>query len=309
MDNTRDSGVSWLHRFAALVACATFGLIIAGALVTSNEAGLSVPDWPTDFGKFQIPPMVGGIKFEITHRLIAGTVALLTIALALWLWRSKSPRYVKILGGIAVLAVIAQAVLGGIGVLFYLPRLVTIGHATLAQIFFSLAVSLALFTRTDWRWDEHKVPDITSPSLRGMALFTTAAVFVQVVMGAAFRYNSFGIAPHFIGGVVVMLLVLYLFEMVFNKYSDVQGLKIPAVLLVEVVVLQFFLGIVAYAMKLDAAGAPQPLPGVVIITTTHVAVGALVVASSLFMTYQVFKYVAPRRAEHAVAADARKVTA
>jgi hypothetical protein len=75
------------------------------------------------------------------------------------------------------------------------------------------------------------------------------------------------------------------------------------------VVLQFFLGIVAYAMKLDAAGAPQPLPGVVIITTTHVAVGALVVASSLFMTYQVFKYVAPRRAEQAVAADARKVTA
>jgi heme a synthase len=303
------SDVSWLHRFAAFVACMTFGLIIAGALVTSNDAGLSVPDWPTAFGKFQIPRLVGGVKFEFTHRMIAGTVGLLTIALALWLWRSKSARYVKILGGIAVLAVIAQAVLGGIGVLYYLPKAISIGHATLAQTFFALMVSLALFTRTDWRWDEAKVPDITSPSLRGLALFTTAVVFVQVIMGAAFRHNEFGIAPHFIGGIVVTISVLWLFETVFNKYSEVKGLKIPAVLLVEVVVLQFFLGIVAYAMKLDAAGAPQPLPGVVIITTTHVAVGALVVASSLFMTFQVFKYVAPRSAEERFGADARKAPA
>jgi heme a synthase len=310
MNENRDSGVSWLHRFAAFVACATFGLIIAGALVTSNDAGLSVPDWPTAFGKFQIPRMVGGVKFEFSHRMIAGTVGLLTIALALWLWRSQYPRYVKILGGVAVLAVIAQAVLGGIGVLFYLPKLVTIGHATLAQIFFAIAVSLALFTRTDWRWDQPKVPDFTSPSLRGLAVFTTAAVFVQVIMGAAFRYNEFGILPHLLGGVAVTICVLWLFEIVFNKYSDVEGLKIPAVLLVEVVVLQFFLGIITYAMKLNAAGAPQPLPGVVVITTTHVAVGALVVASSLFMTYQAFKYVAPRRAEEPLAApDARKVTA
>jgi heme a synthase len=309
MDDTRNHGVSWLHRFAAFVACMTFGLIIAGALVTSNDAGLSVPDWPTAFGSFSIPRLVGGVKFEFTHRMIAGTVGLLTIALAIWLWRSQSARYVKILGGISVLAVIAQAVLGGIGVLFYLPKAVSIGHATLAQTFFALTVSLALFTRTDWRWDEPKVPDITSPSLRGLAIFTTAVVFVQVIMGAAFRHNEFGIFPHFLGGIIVTISVLWLFETVFNKYSEVQGLKIPAVMLVEVVVLQFFLGIIAYSMKLDAAGAPQPLPGVVIITTTHVAVGALVVASSLFMTFQVFKYVAPRRAEEALRAHARKVTA
>jgi heme a synthase len=307
--NRTHNDVSWLHRFAAFVACMTFGLIVAGALVTSNDAGLSVPDWPTAFGKFQIPRLVGGVKFEFTHRMIAGTVALLTIALALWLWRSKSSRYIKILGGIAVLAVIAQAVLGGIGVLFYLPKLVSIGHATLAQTFFALTVSLALFTRTDWRWDEIKVPDITSPSLRGMAVFTSAVIFIQVIMGAAFRHNEFGIAPHFIGGIAVTISVLWLFETVFNKYSEVKALRIPAVLLIEVVVLQFFLGIVAYAMKLDAAGAPQPLPGVVIITTTHVAVGALVVASSLFMTFQVFKYVAPRRTEEALSADARKAPA
>lgn len=302
-------GVSWLHRFAAFVACMTFGLIVAGAQVTSNDAGLSVPDWPTAFGSFRIPRLVGGVKFEFTHRMIAGTVGLLTIILALWLWRSKSQRHVKFLGGLAVLTVIAQAVLGGIGVLFYLPVAVSVGHAFLAQIFFSLTVSLALFTRTDWRWDEPKAPNVSSPSLRGMAGFTTAAIFLQIALGAAFRHKGFGIAPHFVGGVVVTLAVLWLLETVFNKYSDVKGLKIPAVLLAEVVGLQFFLGIIAYSMKLDAAGAPQPMPGVVMITTTHVAVGALVVAASLFMTFQTFKYVAPDGAEETVGAEGRNVTA
>ena len=301
--------VSWMHRFATFVACATFGLIIAGALVTSNDAGLSVPDWPTAFGSFQIPRLVGGVRFEITHRLIAGSVGLLTMILAFWIWRSKSRRYVKILGGVAVLAVIAQAVLGGLGVLFFLPVAISVSHALLGQIFFSLAFSLALFTRTDWSWDSARVPNASSPSLRGLAVFTTAAIYLQIVLGAAFRHNGSGILPHFLGGVVVTISVLWLLETVFNKYSDVRSLKIAAVLLAEAVILQFFFGIVTYSMKLNAAGAPQPLPGVVVITTTHVAVGTLVVASTLFMTFQVFKYVAPVKREESVAGETRNVTA
>lgn len=309
MEQTRNNDVSWLHRFATLVTCMTFGLIIAGALVTSNDAGLSVPDWPTAFGSFRLPRMVGGIKFELTHRMIAGTVGLLTIALAVWLAMSKEKRYVKILGGLAVLAVIAQAVLGGVGVLFYLPKAVVIGHAGLAEIFFSLTFCLALFTRTDWRWDHPKAQDIHSPSLRSLAVFTSAAVFAQIILGATFRYSVLGILPHFLGGVAVTIAVLWLLETVFNKFSDVKGLKIPAVLLAEVVVLQFFLGIITYSMKLNYPDPAQPVPGVVIMSTTHVAVGALVLASSLYMTFQVFKYVAPQGSEDAVAAEAGKATA
>jgi cytochrome c oxidase assembly protein subunit 15 len=303
------SEVSWLHRFAALVACMSFGLIVAGALVTSNDAGLSVPDWPTAFGSFHLPRMVGGIKFEITHRIIAATVGLLTILLALGLWRSRSPRYVKRLGGIAVLAVVAQGVLGGLGVIFYLPLTISVAHACLAEIFFSITVSLALFTRTDWRWDEPKTADITSPSVRALAVFTTAAVFVQIVLGAAYRHKAIGLTAHVLGGVLVTISALWLLETVFNKYSQVSGLKIPAVLLAEVVVLQVFLGIIAYSMKLNTQEALQPMPGVVVMATTHVAMGALVLASSLFMTFQAFKYVAPRGSEATMVAQARKVTA
>ncbi len=79
----------WLHHFATFLAAATFILIIAGALVTSNDAGLSVPDWPTSFGTFRMPRMVGGVKWEHGHRMMAGAVGLLTIILALWLWRRE----------------------------------------------------------------------------------------------------------------------------------------------------------------------------------------------------------------------------
>ena len=111
-----------LHRFAVLTACATFLLIIAGALVTSNDAGLSVPDWPTSFGSlYKIPRMVGGVRFEHTHRMIAEFIGLLTIVIAIWTWRGDHRRWMKGLSIAALGTVVAQGILGGITVLHFLP--------------------------------------------------------------------------------------------------------------------------------------------------------------------------------------------
>ena len=81
-----------LHRFALLTAAATFLLLIAGALVTSNDAGLAVPDWPLSFGTW-MPPLVGNILYEHGHRMVATFVGLLTIILTVWLWRSEPRRW------------------------------------------------------------------------------------------------------------------------------------------------------------------------------------------------------------------------
>ena len=124
----------WLHAYAVFVAFATLLPIIAGALVTSNDAGLSVPDWPTSFGSFRMPRMVGGVLYEHGHRMIAATVGLLTLILALWVWWKEPRRWARWLALAAVLAVVAQGVLGGITVLFYLPVAISAGHATLAQM-------------------------------------------------------------------------------------------------------------------------------------------------------------------------------
>jgi heme a synthase len=282
----------WLRRYAACVAFSTFLLIIAGALVTSNDAGLSVPDWPTSFGSFRMPRMVGGVKFEHGHRMIAGTVAILTILLALWLWKSEPRRWVRRLGAVAVLAIIAQAVLGGITVLFYLPVAISVGHACVGQVFLCITVSLWLFTRSEWRWDEQKLEDAATPSLRQLAAGTTAAIFLQLLLGAAFRHNGFGIVPHVVGAVVVTLGVFWLLVRILTAYAAERNLVRPVLLLTVLLVVQIFLGVWSYMAKMGALNAPQPLPPVVTVTTTHVAVGALVLVSSLVVTLQVFRQVA-----------------
>src|SRR5437867_10968198 len=122
-----------LHRFAKVVVAATVLLILAGSLVTSHDAGLSVPHWPTSYGwsMFTFPPSmwVANILYEHGHRLIASTVGLLTIVLAAWLWLADSRRRVRWLGLAALGAVIAQGVLGGVTVLFFLPPAVSTAHA------------------------------------------------------------------------------------------------------------------------------------------------------------------------------------
>src|SRR5205823_9258662 len=249
----------WLARYAAFVALATFLLIIAGALVTSNDAGLSVPDWPTSFGSFRMPRMVGGVKFEHGHRMIAGAVAILTVLLALWLWRCEPRHWVRRLGAAAVLAIIAQAALGGITVLFYLPVTVSVGHACLAQIFFCITVSLAMVVRSEWRGDDQAALDSGTPSLRHLAAGTTVAIFLQLMLGAAFRHNGFGIVPHVIGAALVTLGVFWLLVRILMIHPRERGLVRPALLLAGLLIAQVFLGVASYLEKTAAINAPQPL--------------------------------------------------
>jgi cytochrome c oxidase assembly protein subunit 15 len=286
---------AWLHGYAIFIACATFLLIIAGGLVTSNDAGLSVPDWPTSFGTFRMPRMVGGVLYEHGHRMIAATVGLLTVILAVWAWRREPRRWVRRLVGVAVLTVIAQGVLGGITVLFYLPVVVSVGHATLAQTFFCIMVSLALFTARDWRWDEPRIEDLAAPSLRHLAVATPGAIYIQLILGAAFRHNGFGILPHIVVAMVVTLLVTWMATRIFSRFSTEKRLVHAMGLLLGLVIVQVFLGIVAYVMRLASRDAPQPLPPVVNVTTAHVAVGALVLASSVLLALQIFRRVAARQ--------------
>ncbi|HEY6291848.1 MAG TPA: COX15/CtaA family protein [Terriglobia bacterium] len=279
----------WLHRYAIFVAGATFLLIIAGALVTSNDAGLSVPDWPTSFGSFRMPRMVGGVKFEHGHRMVAGVVTVLTVILALWIWRSDSRRSVRRLAAVSVLTIFIQALLGGITVLFYLPVVISVSHACMAQVFFCLSVCLALFTGEEWGWDESRIEDSSSPSLRRLAAWTTSLVFLQLMVGAGFRHNGFGIIPHAIGALLVTGGVVWIAFRVFSRFSGEPRLKEPASLLAALLVVQLGLGIASYILKVGALTAPQPLLPVVTVTTIHVAVGALVLVTSLVLTLQAFR--------------------
>ena len=298
----------WLHRYATFVAFATYLLIIAGALVTSNDAGLSVPDWPTSFGSFRMPRMVGGVEFEHGHRMVAGFVGILTILLALWVWAKDSRRWVRWVAFGAVMAVVAQAVLGGITVLFYLPAPISTAHATLGQIFFCLTSSLALFTAADWRWDEPKFEDRSSPSLQHLCVATTGVILLQLILGAAYRHSGIGIAPHIVGACVVAALVTWVVVRILKGFSQEPGLARPAMLLGSLLLVQLVLGIGSYFMRVETTNAAQPLAPIVDITTAHVAVGALVLLSSLYLTYQTHRFLTSSAAEAKVAAAPQKAT-
>ena len=299
----------WLHRYATFVAFCTFLLIIAGALVTGNDAGLSVPDWPTSFGTFRMPRMVGGIKFEHGHRMIAGTVGILTILLAIWVWRQDSRRWVRWIGFAAVMAVLAQAILGGITVLWFLPVAISTAHATLAQIFFCLAASLAFFTSPDWRWNEAKLEDPSTPSFQHLTMIMTGVILVQLILGAVYRHSKDGIiAPHVVGACVVTLLVGWAVSTVLMRFAKQPDLLHPALLLGGLLVAQLFLGMGSYFMKIAARSAPQPLQPVVDITTTHVTVGALLLVTSLYLTYQARRFLVTPKQEMKIASTPHQAT-
>ena len=287
-----------VHRFAIFTAVCTFFLLIAGALVTSNDAGLSVPDWPLSYGSLT-PPMIGGIFYEHGHRMIASFVGLLSIVLAVWLWRvaSRGPeqqRWLRWLGLAALGAIVAQGLLGGLTVLFFLPPWVSSAHATLAQIFFATVASIALFTSVWWErepavWRS----DFRSPSIHTLALATVAAVFVQLILGAAFRHKAFGIIPHLAGAVVVTGLIFWLAGALKRRFAGVPELRSAARGLHVLIGLQLLLGAAAYWSRVYAASFPQPIPVMVALTVAHVATGALVLVGTVLVALVSYRLVRP----------------
>src|SRR5262245_16057803 len=139
-----------LYRFAKLLAACTVFLILAGSLVTSHDAGLSVPDWPTGYGwnMFTFPPSmwVANIFYEQGNRLGASGVGFLTIIRTAWRLIAEPRRWRRWRGVAALGAVIAQGLLGGLTVKYFLPPAGSTAHAALAEIFFCMTVAIALFT-------------------------------------------------------------------------------------------------------------------------------------------------------------------
>ena len=189
----------WLHRHAVLTACSTLILIGIGGVVTSTEAGMAVPDWPTSYGYnmflFPIHLWQGGIFYEHTHRLFASFVGLLTMILAAWLWIADPRLWLRKLGLLALVAVIAQGILGGLRVRLRLDQL-GVPHAALAQLFFGLVSAIALFTSSAWSSSTpRRIPNALGPTwLRAFLVALTGLIFAQLLFGAAMRHQHAGLA-------------------------------------------------------------------------------------------------------------------
>ena len=297
-----------LHGFAVFTACCTFLLIIAGALVTGNDAGLAVPDWPLSYGSLT-PPMIGGIFYEHGHRMVASFVGFLTIILAFWLWKRDDRRFVRQLGWIALGVVITQGILGGITVLFFLPAPVSVMHACLAQAFFCIVSSLALLTSEGWKKSEgNTTGDTKGISMRQLPLWTTASVYAQLILGAALRHSKTGLLWHVLGAFVVTLLVIWTVARVFKYYADVASLFRPAMILGILLAAQLSLGVGSYLVRLASREDVQPGAVMVAVTTAHVATGAAVLVTSLILTLQFRRLLIPAKAKLRVTSVPQEAT-
>ena len=302
------------HRFAALVAFATFLLIVAGALVTSNDAGLSVPDWPTSFHHWPVTysyftvPMVGGVMWEHGHRILAQIIGILTIILAVWTERVDHRPWMRKLAWAALALVVIQGVLGGITVLNYLPPSISAAHATLGQIFFCLVVAVWLLTGRTWVQEPRGKLPAKRPSLPVLSMLAVGCVLLQLILGAAFRHHGIKLLPHIIGAAVVTFVVLWTVVRVLSEYSQVEQLRRPALMLLTLLMVQLALGFGAWLTRVEwGRDAPQPLAPMVATTVAHVAVGALLLATTVVLAIQAWRHVAIPTAERVPARQARPV--
>ena len=303
--------MSWLHRYLRLLTGASLLLITAGGLVTSTGSGLSVPDWPNSYGyfmySFPFSNMVGGIFYEHGHRLIASTVGLMTIGLAVWVTRVDDRRWMRRLGWFALVAVCTQGLLGGLTVIYLLPTPISVSHAGLAQLFFVLVVSLAIFTSPGWLrgYDRdaamRRSIDADVP-LGRMTRLAPLIIFCQILVGATMRHTGAGLAipdfpwsfgrvippvwtvaigvhyTHRIGAVVVSGIVIAILGHILAHHRGKQEFTRPALLLGATVLAQVALG--AWTVLSQRQ---------VNVNTAHVATGAVLFVTSVVLMLRVHR--------------------
>lgn len=279
-----------LHGLAVFMALWTFALLFVGGLVTSREAGLSVPDWPLSYGAINPPgwTTTPNVNVEHGHRLLGWVIGMLVIVLAAWIQVRERRRWMRILGWAALAFVILQGVVGGYFRVVLLQHNMAIVHGVLGQGFFCLVVALALFTSRGWREAPAPVESPDASRMHRKALLAAVAVFVQVVVGALVRHSRVGhsvphVAPHALFALVVAHLSVSAMVLALGGCGPVRALRTPAVILGAGVILQLMLGLGAYFANTKGVEEITRPPYQFWTATLHQAAGALVLAAAVVL--------------------------
>ena len=277
-----------LTRYTFLVFCATFCLVVAGGLVTSTGSGLSVPEWPRSYGTLN-PPMIGGIRFEHSHRLIAGFVGILTLVMTVWMCVAEKRAWMRMLAVSASVLVIAQAVLGGLTVIYLLPLWISALHATVAQTFFALLASLVLFRSREWT-GAVPVPARYARSAKRLTVVTTGFIYCQLILGSLVRHGATAfVNAHIVVAVLIAMHTVFIFHKIFKDPAMSPHLTGHAQLLAGLVFIQLLLGFGAYAVAIWMPQKDVAAWSEVVIRTAHQANGALVIAACVLLMLRVFR--------------------
>ena len=251
--------------------------------------------------------------------MVAGTLVSLTLAIALWTFLVEKRRWLRWLAVGAFCTVIAQATLGGLTVLFFQPPWLSTAHATVAQTFFCIAVAIALFTGRQWvddrteddrtekdrtgkdrsKTDRPRVElDSRRPSLFTLTCLSVVVLYVQLILGGMFRHHGMSWWPHVLNAVIVSFVLAWTAIRAIAVYSNVDAVRRPAIVMLSLLITQLCLGFTAFLTRVAwGRDAAQPELPMVVSTVAHVAVGALLLATTVVLAIQVWRNVPVALAE------------
>jgi cytochrome c oxidase assembly protein subunit 15 len=189
------AGPNWTFPLACLLVGVTAVLLSFGALVTTYDAAMAVPDWPATYGHnmflFPFAEWFYGpwdLFLEHGHRLLGATVGLITLALAAVVWLKEPQATVRALVVAAVVLVLVQGALGGARVLLD-DKTVAKVHACTGPLFFAVAVAIAALTARRNAGQASRLPEFAlDRSALRVAMALMVAAYVQLVAGAQLRH-------------------------------------------------------------------------------------------------------------------------
>ncbi len=287
------------RRFTIVTLVFATALLAWGAFVTSIDAGLAVPDWPSSFQSYDLfnpwPNWweVTPILAEHGHRLLGALVGLFTAVLAFWTWRADERKWMQQLALGALLLVTFQGVLGGLRVVLVSLNLAVV-HAAIAQIYYSLLATMILFVSQTWQRATETVVDDSHRSLRSVTIRACLAVYIQIILGALLRHPGVGIHPllaglHFGFAFVASAAVFYLWLTIRLKHEELNDVVRLANWSLRILIVQIVLGLFAYFVLLDEQGIVRPSNVQVIVNSSHLVVGAVLFASTVTISVLVFR--------------------
>jgi len=283
-----------ISRFIYAVSGLFFCLFLIGwgGIVTTLEAGLAVPDWPTSFGSYHPFDLgysdpenpdaqwweVTPVMTEHVHRLLGALVGLWIIGFALWTCIADPRRWIKILSFIAVGLVLIQGLLGGLRVLWISIDL-AVAHAMGAQLFFCAASMLTLCNSK--LWFSHSLGESTRISkFRVLSYCTAGAVYLQILLGALLRHPGAGIEMNFItvhvvGSVIALSLIIITFSYIREYFTHVPLLLLGGLWIIVTVVFQVLLGVVALILLMYDSGKNQISVWHLMFSSAHLILGTM----------------------------------
>jgi heme a synthase len=314
-------GSPWSRRWAVALACATFPLLWVGGLVTTTDAGMAVPDWPTTFGyNLFLYPLATwffgpwDLFIEHGHRLLGAAVGLLTIGLLAAVWRKDDRPWMRWLAVAALALVIFQGILGGMRVRLD-ERTLAMLHGCTGPLFFALAVAMVVFTSRRWRHASDSASAQAEAGQRSstslvcrLAIVTAVLAYLQILLGAVLRHVPIAAEPetfavalkfHLFMAAALTLHIVWLAWLVLRRLRTSKPLGGLAMMLIGLIVAQLSLGAGTWIVKFavpEWAPAWISTGGAAIqdggwlqthVITAHVAVGSLLLGTSVALALYV----------------------